>query len=128
MSYAILFAGVLTCLIGIIHSILGEKLIFQSVRKDEIVPTQAPKPLRERHLRILWATWHLPSVFGLCLGVLLIYLGLDLALLEATMGRFVVAAIGATMLVSSALVACATNARHPGWIGMGAVALLCLTG
>lgn len=128
MSYAILFAGVLMCLIGIIHSFLGERLIFQLVRKDEIVPTQAPEPLRERHLRILWATWHLPSVFGFCLGILLIYLGLDIALLKATIGRFVVVLIGATMLISAALVAYATNARHPGWVGMGLVAILCLVG
>lgn len=128
MSYSILAAGVLMCLIGIIHSFLGERLIFQLVRKDKIVPTQAPEPLRERHLRILWATWHLPSVFGFCLGVLLIYLGLDIALLQTTVGRLAVAVIGTIMLISAALVAYATNARHPGWVGMGLVAILCLVG
>ena len=59
-----LIAGLIAALTGVAHSFLGERLIFRHLRSGGLIPTLAAPPLRERHIRILWATWHLGSVFG----------------------------------------------------------------
>ncbi|KFC66715.1 hypothetical protein FG93_04194 [Bosea sp. LC85] len=60
----VLLAGALMLVIGLIHSVLGEMLIFRHMRRGSLVPTMGQPLLRERHVRILWASWHLPSILG----------------------------------------------------------------
>lgn len=57
-------AAGLAVLIGIVHSFLGERLIFRKLRDGSFVPDREAPPLSARNVRILWATWHLASVFG----------------------------------------------------------------
>lgn len=56
MNIYFLAAAVLLILIGLVHSILGEKLIFRRMRKGGFIPTNGGPALREPHVRILWAT------------------------------------------------------------------------
>lgn len=109
----LLASAVLTVILGLIHSVLGERLVFSALRQGGIRPQRAPAPLQRRHVRILWATWHLVSLFGLALAWTL----WCLAWLPAeSQARTILIGILAAMLSGSALVAYATDGRHPGWI------------
>lgn len=121
MNTFLFAAGVLSIVVGLIHSILGEVLIFKKLRVDSLIPTMAKEPLRERNIRILWATWHLASIFGWAIGAILIKLaGLDLAVSDA-----IVQYIAFSMFAAGVLVLIATKAKHPGWVGLCGVAILC---
>lgn len=110
-------AAVLAALIGLVHSVFGERLIFRRLPVSD--------DRRRGHARpfdILWASWHIATVMGLALAALLWML--------ATTGepfplRGVVSnVIASAYAVSGALVLLGTRARHPGWIGLSGVALL----
>ncbi|MES2822286.1 MAG: hypothetical protein V4732_01705 [Pseudomonadota bacterium] len=121
MNTYFLIAAILVFLVGIIHSALGEYLIFRHLRGKSIVPTNAAPPLRERHVKILWATWHIVTIFGFAFGVLLLKLSQSTGngSHEALIKEIIIYA----MLASSLLVLWATKGRHPGWVGLAAVAL-----
>ena len=67
-------AGALALIVGAAHSVLGEILIFRHLRSRGLVPAMGAPPLRERHVRILWASWHLATVFGWAAGVVFLRL------------------------------------------------------
>ena len=52
-------AGLLALITGVVHSVFGEILIFRHLRSGGLVPAMGAPPLRERNVRIIWATWHL---------------------------------------------------------------------
>ena len=72
----LLVGGLVAIVVAVVHSALGEVLIFQRMRKETIVPTQGQPVLRERYVRILWATWHIVSVFGLAIAGVLVFMSL----------------------------------------------------
>ncbi|WP_103069811.1 hypothetical protein [Aquimarina sediminis] len=118
-------AGILCILLGIVHSILGEYLIFKNKRnKGKLVPSKKSEGLRERHLRILWATWHLSSVFGWSIGAILI----KISFAPEQMNSFIVQAIIYAMILSSLLVLVGTKGKHPGWIVLLIIAVLSIIG
>lgn len=121
MTNYFLIAAILVVIVGIIHSVLGEVLIFRHLRKNHIVPTLAAPPLRERHVRILWASWHIVTVFGFGFGVVLLWLSQSTQ--HGDFEPFIKTVTIYSMLASSLLVLWATNGKHPGWFGLGAVAL-----
>ena len=124
MQSMYLAAGLIATVTGVVHSALGERLIFRHVRGGGVIPASGAPPLRERHIRILWATWHLASVFGWAFaGVLL-----RLAFPPAPAASVVTAAIVLAYLGGSVLVLVATRGRHPGWIALLAVAVLVCIG
>jgi hypothetical protein len=125
MQMQLLAAGMLMIVIGAVHSLLGEILIFRRLRAGGIVPLLAPQPLRERHLRILWASWHLGSVLGWGLAALLIVLAASPGQPSAAL---LVRIVAAATLASSALVLFATKGRHPGWLGLLVAAVLAWQG
>ncbi len=115
-------AAILLASIGLVHSIGGEMLIFRRLRRGGMVPTLAPSPLRVRHLRILWATWHAVTVLGWALAAVLWRMA------DPVQGRslleFVEYTAAAACLAASLLVLVGTRGRHPGWLGLLAVAWL----
>ncbi len=112
MSGFMLAAAVVAITVGAIHSVLGEVLIFRHLRQAGIVPTMSAPPLKERQVRILWATWHIATVFSWAFAF---------ALLELTStGEAAILAF----LGSSMLVLLGTRGRHPGWVGLLVVAIL----
>ena len=120
MQALLFIAGSLALITGIVHSVLGEILIFRHLRSGGLVPTLSAPPLRERNIRIIWATWHLGSVFGWAFaGVLL---RLAAAPHDSSLMAFVLSAIVFANLGGSLLVLIGTKGRHPGWIALLAVA------
>lgn len=119
----LLSAGVLAFVVGLVHSALGEVLVFRRLRKGSIIPTHGKPLLLERNVRILWATWHIASIFGWGVGAILVYL--SQAEFEPISTNYIVQAIAYSMFLSGLLVFIATKARHPGWAGLMGVAVLC---
>jgi hypothetical protein len=86
--------------------------------------TLVSNSLKERHLRIIWATWHLASIFGFCIGTLLIKIALDQNLVSTELLKFITISISVSMLCSSILVFTGTKGKHPGWIILLGIGIL----
>lgn len=121
MNWYFVIAAALAFLVGLVHSVLGERLIFRRLRQDGFVPTNGGKLLGERHVRILWASWHVLTVFGWCIASILLWLSLPSS--STSSAWFIEQAVVIAMLAGSALVFIGTKARHPGWAGLLAVAV-----
>jgi len=122
MNTYLVAAAVLAFIVGLVHSVLGEMMVFSKMRQGRIVPTNGGTVLQQRNVRILWASWHVLTVFGWSFAAVLMLLAsapsaghLQASLLQS---------IAVAMLVSSLLVFFATKARHPGWLGLLGVAVL----
>lgn len=115
-------AAVVAIITGVVHSLLGERLIFRQLRQASVVPSLPAPPLQGRNVRILWATWHLASVFGWVLAGLLWKLAENPA--AGLSADSVLAAAAAGFLLGAALVLVATRGRHPGWVALGSVGIL----
>ena len=115
-------AAILALVTGVVHSFLGERLIFRHLRVSSIVPTLAAPPLQNRHVRILWATWHLASVLAWAFAGLLWQLAR--ASLPSLSAQSVLMAAAAGFIAGSLLVLFATRGRHPGWIALAVVGAL----
>jgi hypothetical protein len=122
MQWLYLVAGTLAAVTSLAHSVLGERLIFRHLRSGTLVPTRPAPPLRERHVRILWATWHIGSVFGWGFAGILFHFAASSE--EASSRSLIVAALCSAYLGSSLLVLVGTRGRHPGWIALLLVAAL----
>jgi len=114
--------AVLLTLIGVIHSVLGEVLIFSRMRIKGMVPTNGGNVLRERHVRILWATWHVVTVLAFLVATIIT--SLNTAQSSGLPGAWAAEIVVVALLASSALVGFGTRGRHPGWAGLLAVAVL----
>lgn len=123
MQSLYLVAGVIAVLTGVVHSVLGEWLIFRHLRTGGLVPALGASPLRARHVRIIWATWHLASVFGWAFAGMLLTLAFD----PAPPASLVTAGIASAYLGAGVLVLVGTRGRHPGWVALLAVAALAWT-
>ena len=126
MNWYFVAAGVLTFAIGLIHSALGERVIFRRMRSSGFIPTNGGQVLREPHVRILWASWHVVTAIGWCVGVVLFWLALPSSRQAAR--SLVAEAVVASMLASSILVLVGTKGKHLGWVGLLGVALLTVLG
>jgi len=82
--------------------------------------------LKERHVRILWASWHILTVLGWCAAAILWCLAQNFP--GSPSHHFVARAIAVAMSVSAAMVFVSTKAKHPGWVGLLGVAILVFAG
>jgi hypothetical protein len=122
MNGYLVAAAAIAFVVGLVHSVLGEMLVFQRLRRPgHLVTTQGRPLLGEGHVRIVWASWHIVTVFGWCVGAVLLRLSWPSAAQDLRDFVMVTFAVGA--LAASALVFCGTRAKHPGWIGLLAVAV-----
>ncbi|MEQ8473038.1 MAG: hypothetical protein RIC35_17720 [Marinoscillum sp.] len=129
MNIYFLIAGILCFILGIVHSILGELLIFNSKRNpSSIVPSKKSADLKERHIRIIWATWHLATIFGWCLGVILVKISLTQNELNIEIIRLITQSTNYAMMAGSILVLIATKGKHPGWIILLIIGALLIIG
>lgn len=124
MNWFLISASALAFLVGLVHSVLGERLIFRRMRQGGLIPTNGARLIGEGHVRILWASWHVLTVFGWCIAAILFWL---------SQGQFSGAdvlfanTIAIAMFAGAALVFIGTKAKHPGWLGLlGVAALTCL--
>lgn len=120
MQTLYLAAGMVTVATGLAHSVLGEILIFRHLRNGSLVPALGAPPLRERNIRIIWATWHLATVFGLAIAGVLF----RLAFAHPMSSSLFTSAIVFAYLGGAILVLVGTKGRHPGWIALSVVAAL----
>ncbi len=128
MNFYFLFAGILAVIVGLVHSFLGERWVFKRMRQGGVVPINGGTVLREPHVRILWASWHVVTVLGWCIACLLIrFATLPDAVIREHFAWFILA-IAVAMLVSAAIVFFATKGKHVGWVGLLTVALFTLVG
>lgn len=124
MQTCLLAAAIVAVLVGIVHSALGEMLIFRKLRNGTIIPDQAAAPLELRNVRILWATWHLASAFGFGFAAILFFLAnRDSAPDPATAWALIL-----SFAAGAVLVLAATRGKHPGWIGLLIVSVLTYLG
>ncbi|WP_031371828.1 hypothetical protein [Lysobacter antibioticus] len=124
MQVPYLIAAILAAVTGAVHSVLGEILIFRHLRDGTLVPALPAPPLRVRNVRIIWATWHLATLFGWAFaGVLL-----QLALGHPMSAQLAISAIVFAYLGGAVLVLVGTKGRHPGWVALAAVAALTAAG
>lgn len=121
MQTMLIAAGVLGLVTGLVHSVLGEILIFRHLRRGGLVPAMEAPPLRERHVRILWATWHLATVFGWAFAGVILQLAV--APDDGPAALIMSAAVFAN-LAGALLVLVGTKGRHPGWIALLVAAAL----
>ena len=129
MNIYFLIAGILSIILGFAHSMLGEYLIFQKKReKGKIIPSKRSEGLRERHLRIIWATWHLASAFGWCIGAILIKIALEQSELNAGFVDFLIQSIICAMFTGGLLVLIGTKGKHPGWIVLLIITIVLIIG
>lgn len=119
-------AGMLAFVIGLVHSVLGERLVFRRMRTQGIIPTNGGQVLREPHVRILWASWHIVTVMGWCIAVALLWLAhpSNAHLAKSAVSKSVFFAL----LASSMLVLIGTKGRHLGWVGLLVAAILSMAG
>jgi len=115
-------AALLAVATGVVHSFLGERLIFRHLRQSSFVPSLAAPPLQARNIRILWATWHLASVLGWVMAALLWQLASSPG--HALAASSVLHTSAAGFIAGALLVLVATRGRHPGWVALGAVGIL----
>lgn len=121
MQSMFIAAGAVALITGLVHSLLGEVLIFRHLRRGGLVPTMAAPPLRARNIRIIWATWHLASVFGWAFAGILFRLAIAP---DSSASALLATAIVLANLAGSLLVLIATEGKHPGWIALLLVAAL----
>jgi hypothetical protein len=119
-------AGTVAIIVGFAHSVLGEVLVFRRMRRDGLIPTDGGTALQERHVRIIWASWHALTVLGWLVAAILFWLAAGSSLDQAD--SFLGEAIAVAMVASSGFVLIGTKGKHPGWIGLLAVAILVLLG
>jgi len=119
MNVLLFIAGLLSILLGMAHSLLGERLIFSGWRKT-------PPAIRQRHKNIIWASWHLGSFLGFGIGGALIFLSKQTELISPLKPVFVSLICG--FILSSLIVFYATKGKHPGWIVLLIIAVLILFG
>jgi hypothetical protein len=119
-TYLAVAAGV-AVLTGVAHSLLGEMIIFRQLRRGTLVPGQDAPPLRSRNIRIIWATWHVATLFGWAFAGVLLQLALSP---QASLVSLFLNATVAAYAGGSLLVLVGTRGRHPGWIALAAVAAL----
>jgi hypothetical protein len=115
MNNYLLAAGALTVLIGIAHSVVGEIMIFRSLRQGSWVPTLGGSALREHQVRIIWVSWHIVSVLGWALAAVLLRIG---GIGDVPLPQFITFTAITALLASAVLVLIGTRGRHPAWIGL----------
>ena len=119
-------AAILIIVVGLAHSILGEMLIFSRMRQGRWVPTNGGSVLHQPHVRILWASWHILTIFGWSFAAILFLVASESS--AGTPRVAVLQSVAVATLLASVLVFYATKARHPGWLGLLGVAALIWVG
>lgn len=123
MNLFLTLAALLAFLGGVIHSALGERLIFRSLDPVALPAVTGSRLFTHRVLRLFW---HLVSVAWWGLALILWNLA-GPAVLDAR-ARWIGLVIAATFLTSSTVALVWSRAKHFAWVVLLAVGLLILLG
>jgi len=110
MNVMLLVAGLLSVLIGIAHSVLGEKLVLGPLLERGKVPKLLGSTAFAHHT--LRFTWHLTTV--LLLGIGAVAIALSMSPLDS-LSACVVQVLAATFTVCSLLSLIGARAKHFSW-------------
>jgi len=110
MNVILLVAGLLSALIGIAHSMLGEKLVLRPLfERGEVPKLLGSTAFAHRTLRF---TWHLTTV--LLLGIGTVVLALSLSPLDSR-SAWILQVLAATFALCSLLSLIGARAKHFSW-------------
>jgi len=123
MNILFAIAAGLMVLLGAVHSVIGEKLIFRSMRQNRH-RKNAVLPLR--HERILWVSWHLVTLFGWGMGAVILWLAFagGQNLTSGPLENI----IAVSTFLGAILVLAGTRGKHPGWVVLLVIAGLVFMG
>jgi hypothetical protein len=121
MNHAFSSAAALAVATGLAHTVIGEILIFRRMRRGTFVPTFGGDVLRERHVRILWASWHALTLLAWAMAAMLVVIASSP---ENELSLAITRLISLAMGTGALAVLVGTRGRHPGWIAMLVVASL----
>lgn len=121
MNHAFTSAAALAVATGLAHTVIGEILIFRRMRRGTFIPTFGGDVLHERHVRILWASWHALTLLAWAMAAMLVVIASAPA---SEMALAITRLISIAMGSGSLAVLVGTRARHPGWMAMLVVAVL----
>ncbi|UOE42900.1 hypothetical protein [Agromyces larvae] len=100
-------AGILMAVLGIAHSILGERhVIGFLLAQERLPPIAGGRSVAAGTIRF---AWHVTSVLAIAIALALVLIGVDASL------QTVVAGIGWTLIACALLPIVYTRGRHPSW-------------
>jgi len=108
----LLTAGIIIIIIGLVHSMLGEKTVIQPLMARDTAP-----PYIKRLMRV---GWHITTLFWFAIATHLI----SMALWPGQERRSFLIIMVAVFGFSAVLALIASKGRHLSWIGFGAAAML----
>ena len=117
-----LISGFLAITLGVVHSILGEVLVFRHLRESDVFSDNAESKLKKRHYKTIWSTWHLVTLFGWGFGAILIIQSWSISS-EITLNKISMA-ISLLFLVSAIYWFIGTRGKHPAWVILGMISFL----
>jgi hypothetical protein len=114
MATSLVVAGALLIVLALVHSTLGEMLIFRHVRRGKLSHAGAIELLPQRRWDAIWSSWHLVTLLGSGLGLALI----ASAVTESADQRLsnAVSVIAAMLGLASVYWLLGTRGKHPAWI------------
>lgn len=112
----LLVAAVLTVLIGIAHSYLGERYILIRLFRRALPPLFGDDRFTKNTLRF---AWHITTIAWIGMAVIFCYLHFDALSKQALLG-----ALGATFGLSGLTALIASKGRHLSWVVFFAIAIL----
>lgn len=124
MNAWLLASALLLCLIGAVHSVLGERRIFHPWVQ------QPPPGVPAFHRQVLRASWHLPSLLGLGQAAALAWLGAAPAAELPAVGlqQALLSSLALGVAACGGLVLWLTRCRHHGGTALLVAAALMLIG
>lgn len=111
-------------LLGLVHSVLGEVLIFRHVRRGKARHAGAIDLLPQRRWDALWSSWHLVTLLGVGLGTSLLLIAAG----PATKPPAYLWAIAVTFAVASVYWLVGTRGKHPAWLVLAAISGILIYG
>jgi hypothetical protein len=111
-------AAILLALLGLAHSVLGERYILIRLFRRELPPLFGSDQFTRRTLRF---AWHLTTVAMWGMAALLIQLG------DAPTPQQLARTLGWTLAIAGLLPLVHTRGRHLSWVVLFAAAGLCLS-
>ena len=126
MQTLLLISGILTIILALAHSVLGEWRLLRPM-KNEVLPQINGIPALFKNdgfsKNTIRFVWHVTSVFGLCLAAILLHFS-NLATLGSTEG-FIIKTISVAMTLAGLITLLLTKGAHMGWILFLAIGILC---
>lgn len=112
MNRLLLAASVVSAVLGVAHSVIGDRLIFKTLRQKQTENPDALRILSRRRWDALWSTWHLLTIFGFGFAaVLFVLAGNSAATLQDLRWPLAV-----TFSAGGAFWIYGTRGKHPAWI------------